>query len=201
MFCVPGDRLCVADDKNLGGRGTFLKGSYIYAALAGKVNIIENKDENIFEVMPHGNFVRKIPQVGDVVTCQVEKIVSNQCKCLIKCIADSVLKQPFKAIIRKEDVRATDKDNVELYTCFRPGDIILAKIIGLSESGYLLSTASNEFGVVIARSENGVLMVPVSWTEMMCPEFKVKETRKVARIAIESDSNASTSSKQSNNNF
>ena len=40
----------------------------------------------------------------------------------------------------------------------------------------------NELGVVIARSEAGVPMVPVSWTEMQCPETYVKEPRKVAKV-------------------
>ncbi|XP_053205402.1 exosome complex component CSL4-like [Panonychus citri] len=181
MFCVPGDRLSVADEKNLGGRGTFIKGSYIYAALAGKVNVNQNEEMNIVEVVSCGGITRKVPLTGDIVTCQIDKVTSTQCKCLIQCIADVMLKRPFKAIIRKEDVRETDKDNVDLYSCFRPGDLIICKIIGLSDFGYLLTTASNEFGVVTA-SENGILMVPVSWTEMICPETKVKEPRKVAQL-------------------
>ena len=37
-------------------------------------------------------------------------------------------------------------------------------------------------GVVIARSENGASMVPVSWTEMQCPDTYIKEFRKVAKV-------------------
>lgn len=32
---------------------------------------------------------------------------------------------------RKEDVRATEKDRVEMYKCFRPGDIVVAKVVSL----------------------------------------------------------------------
>ena len=32
-------------------------------------------------------------------------------------------------MLRKEDVRATDIDRVEMYKNYRPGDIILAKIV------------------------------------------------------------------------
>ena len=53
-------------------------------------------------------------------------------------------------------------------------------------SCYQLSTAENELGVVVAvASECGnqsVPMVPVSWTEMQCPNTLVKEPRKVAKI-------------------
>lgn len=35
-------------------------------------------------------------------------------------------------MLRKEDVRATDIDRVEMYKNYRPGDIILAKIVSQS---------------------------------------------------------------------
>lgn len=57
--------------------------------------------------------------------------VLNQrfCKCLIKCIGDVVLNRPYRAMLRKEDIRATDKDHVDMYKCYRPGDIILARVV------------------------------------------------------------------------
>lgn len=55
---------------------------------------------------------------------------------------------------------------------------------------YQLSTAENELGVVVAvaaeSGKYGVPMVPVSWTEMQCPDSLVKEPRKIARIVPES---------------
>ena len=48
-------------------------------------------------------------------------------------------------------------------------------------SCYQLTTAENELGVVIAHSEAGVPMVPLSHCEMQCPTTFVKENRKVAR--------------------
>uniref|UniRef100_A0A8D0EIB8 Exosome component 1 n=1 Tax=Strix occidentalis caurina TaxID=311401 RepID=A0A8D0EIB8_STROC len=72
---------------------------------------------------------------------------------------------------------------------FRPGDIVLAKVVsfplislGDAQSNYLLSTAENELGVVVARSEAGVHMVPISWCEMQCPRTHTKDFRKVARV-------------------
>lgn len=50
---------------------------------------------------------------------------------------------------------------------------------------YHLSTAENELGVVIATAEGspqGVSMLPISWSEMQCPQTLVKEPRKVARV-------------------
>lgn len=55
---------------------------------------------------------------------------------------------------------------------------------------YQLSTAENELGVVVAMAAesglHGVPMIPVSWTEMQCPQSLVKEPRKVAKIVSES---------------
>lgn len=54
------------------------------------------------------------------------------CKCVIKCIGDTVLTRPYRAVVLKEDVRATEKNNVEMIKSFRPGDIILARVVSFS---------------------------------------------------------------------
>lgn len=50
---------------------------------------------------------------------------------------------------------------------------------------YQLTTAENELGVVIAHSESGYPMVPISWTAMQCTKTFKKEPRKVAKILPE----------------
>jgi len=101
--------------------------------------------------------ISKIPEMGSIVTCRVLSINPNQAKCSINCIEDHVLRQPFRAILRKEDIRDTEKDKIEVWKCFRPGDIILAKVIGIGENhNFLLSTAQNELGVVVALNESGI---------------------------------------------
>ena len=53
-------------------------------------------------------------------------------------------------MIRREDVRQTEKDRVELSKCFRPSDIVLATIISLGDqSNYLLSTAGDSLGFFV----------------------------------------------------
>ena len=71
-------------------------------------------------------------------------------------VESTSLKEPFKGTIRKEDVRATEKDKVEMYKSFRPGDIVLARVLTLHTQTYLLSTAENELGV-FAKSESGMI--------------------------------------------
>lgn len=77
------------------------------------------------------------------------------CKVAILGVETTSLKEPFKGTIRKEDVQATEKDKVEMYKSFRPGDIVLARVLTLHTQTYLLSTAENELGVIFAKSEGG----------------------------------------------
>ncbi|KAL1996203.1 hypothetical protein VTN49DRAFT_255 [Thermomyces lanuginosus] len=88
----------------------------------------------------------------------------------------------FQAVIRKEDVRAVEKDRVVMEEMFRVGDIVRATVISLGDqSHYYLTTARNDLGVVMARSEDGNMMFPVSWREMKDPVTGRGELRKVAR--------------------
>lgn len=44
-----------------------------------------------------------------------------------------------------------------------------------------MSTAENELGVIVAYSEAGAAMLPISWREMQCPRTLAVEFRKVAK--------------------
>lgn len=70
-----------------------------------------------------------VPAPGDIVTAMVTTVNQRLCKCVIKCVGDIVLTRPYRGILRKEDVRATEKDRVQMYNSFRPGDIILARVV------------------------------------------------------------------------
>lgn len=65
-------------------------------------------------------------------TAMVSVVNQRFCKCIIKCVGDIVLTRPYRGILRKEDVRAIDKDKIEMYKCFRPGDIILARVVSFA---------------------------------------------------------------------
>jgi len=49
------------------------------------------------------------------------------------------------------------------------------------QANYYLTTASNELGVIMATSEAGNTMMPVSWKEYKDPETGLSENRKVAK--------------------
>uniref|UniRef100_A0A671EXV9 Exosome complex component CSL4 n=1 Tax=Rhinolophus ferrumequinum TaxID=59479 RepID=A0A671EXV9_RHIFE len=160
-YCIPGERLCNLEEASPGS-GTYTRHGYIFSSLAG---CMTKSSEN----------------------GAVSSINSRFAKVHILYVGSTPLKNSFRGTIRKEDVRATEKDKVEIYKSFHPGDIVLAKVISLgdAQSNYLLTTAENELGVVVAHSESGVQMVPISWCEMQCPKTHTKEFRKVARVQPE----------------
>lgn len=103
----------------------------------------------------------------------------------IVCVDDVPLGNDFPGLIRQLDVRQTQVDEVEIYKCFRPGDIVRAKVISLGDKkSYYLSTAQNELGVIFAKSVAGATMVPISWDLMQCPKTKMTEHRKVAKVDL-----------------
>lgn len=140
-----------------------------------------------------------LPAQGDVVTAKIEIVNQRLAKCSIICIGETLLSRPLRGILRKEDVRATNVDNVEMYKCYRPGDIILAKVLPQIElHTYSLTTAEDELGVVFATVRGlattcsnfvPIPMVPISWIEMQCPNTMIKEPRKVAKILSETIAN------------
>nr|CAI5838243.1 unnamed protein product [Callosobruchus analis] len=185
LICLPGQRLCLCDKVYTAGQGTYERQGYIYSQLAGYVDVVEKDGVKIVEVHTSGEQTI-VPAQGDIVTAQISIITQGFAKCYIKCVGDAVLRRPYRAIIRKEDVRATEKDRVEIYKSFRPGDIVLARVLPITEAHvYQLTTAENELGVVIAHSERGHPMVPISWTEMQCSKTFIKEQRKVAKVLPE----------------
>lgn len=128
LICLPGQRLCLCSKNNASGHGTYERQGYIYSQLAGYVDVVEKDNVKIIEVHSTGEQT-VIPAQGDIVTAQVYIITQSYAKCQIKCVGDTVLRRPFKAVLRKEDVRASEKDRVEIYKSFRPGDIILARVV------------------------------------------------------------------------
>ncbi|TDZ17764.1 Exosome complex component CSL4 [Colletotrichum sidae] len=123
-----------------------------------------------------------LPDVGNVVLCRVVRLMPKQAIVTIQQVGETVLQTEWQGVIRSQDVRATEKDKVKIYESFKPGDVVRAQVISLGDqANYYLSTASNELGVIMATSEAGNDMVPVSWKEYKDPETGIGEPRKVAK--------------------
>lgn len=93
------------------------------------------------------------------------------------------LATPLTGILRAGDLRATEIDAVEVPSCFRPGDVVRARVLSLGDArSFYLSTAADDLGVVFARSEaSGAPLVAESEQRMRCPSTGAVEKRKVAR--------------------
>lgn len=92
--------------------------------------------------------------------------------------------EPFRGILRSQDVRATERDRVKIIENFKPGDIVRAQILSLGDgTNYYLTTARNDLGVVFAKSGNGAggLMYALDWQTMVSPTTGVIESRKCAK--------------------
>ncbi|KAK4138766.1 hypothetical protein BT67DRAFT_21428 [Trichocladium antarcticum] len=123
-----------------------------------------------------------LPEVGNTVLCRVMRIMPRQAVVAILVCGDTVLDAEWQGLIRVQDVRATEKDRVKIYESFRPGDIVRAEVISLGDqANYYLSTARNELGVILATSEAGNTMYPVTWKEYRDPATGLTEMRKVAK--------------------
>ncbi|KAI1262522.1 hypothetical protein F5Y18DRAFT_430068 [Xylariaceae sp. FL1019] len=123
-----------------------------------------------------------LPEVGNIVLCRVTRITPREATMSILIVGDAVLSAQWQGIVRVQDVRATEKDKVKIYESFRPGDIVRAQVISLGDqANYYLTTAANELGVVMATSEAGNAMYPLSWKEYKDNETGLSEARKVAR--------------------
>ncbi|TID18747.1 exosome component 1 [Venturia nashicola] len=178
------------------GPGTHLASAGITSSLLGppvtKKNTTTPKANKILSIQsPISTAIA--PTVGSHVYARITRLDRVQARCEIITIAPPtsssnsnstghVCATPLRSILRSQDVRATEKDKVKLAECFRVGDIVRAVVVGLGDqTGYYISTAGNEFGVVICWSDGGNLCVPVSWNEVLDQKTGVKEGRKVAK--------------------
>lgn len=139
--------------------------------------------------------ISTLPKVGSIILGRVTRVQQRQLSASILSVDPSPLDVlsytqitdddlQFQAVLRKEDVRTHEKDKVVTNDMYRVGDILRATVISLGdERNYYISTAGNEFGVVVATSENGNAMVPASWKEMRDIVTAKGESRKVAKPA------------------
>ena len=70
-----------------------------------------------------------LPQSGDIVLAKITYVSLRFAKCMVFFLEGEALPSQFKAQIRREDVKATEKDKVDMLKLFRPGDIVAARIV------------------------------------------------------------------------
>lgn len=129
-----------------------------------------------------GGGATTLPEVDSIVLGRVTRLGPRFASLEILVVGDVVCREGFAGMIRREDVRATEKDKVRIEEAFRVGDVVRGVVISLGDqANYYVSTASNEYGVVMATSEAGNAMFPVSWKEFADGRTGRRERRKVAK--------------------
>lgn len=142
------------------------------------------------------------PQVGDLVLARVKKMSYQRINVEILSVLPKSIENNvniddnlqllnllptesgefFKALIRSQDIRSTERDSVKTWECYQPGDIIRATVLSLGDgASFYLTTASNNLGVVFARNEEGNLLYPLDWETMVDPNTGEIEKRKCAK--------------------
>ncbi|KAF2466132.1 uncharacterized protein BDR25DRAFT_79683 [Lindgomyces ingoldianus] len=209
-LALPGQLLGPAT-KYAPGPGTHIHNSQIYASIAGPVvsnsryrtpsnattptkplplvsisrpSSSTTVNENTLGILGtnSGGGSNILPEVESVVLAKVTRLGQRFATVEILVVADTVCREGFQGLIRREDVRATEKDRVRIEEVFRVGDLVRGQVVSLGDqSNYYLSTASDEFGVVMATSEAGNQMYPISWKEFQDPKTGLKESRKAAK--------------------
>ncbi|KAF3902866.1 hypothetical protein AA313_de0208001 [Arthrobotrys entomopaga] len=193
---VPGQPLGPAT-AYIPGTGVHIFNNQIIASLVGKVvtapstgtsNTTTTTPPTISVVKPvltpdeESTSSTLLPDVSSTVLCRITRINARQATAAIFVVNDRIVGDEFQGVIRVQDVRLTEIDKVKIFTSFRPGDIVRARVISLGDqSNYYLSTASNELGVIMASSEGGDSMYPINWREMKSVRTGAVEERKVAK--------------------
>jgi exosome complex component CSL4 len=192
---VPGDKLGLASEFE-SGDGTYVRGLEIFAAVVGTVksgpqasssdaSASSDSSKNVvLSVESSQSKPTIVPKEKSVVLAQVVKITPRFAQVAIVSVDNVTLSDYFPGTIRVNDVQVAQPEQVEIYKCFRPGDLVRAEVISLGDSrAYYLTTAKPEYGVVMAKSISGHTMSPISWNLMQCPKTKLKEYRKVAKTS------------------
>ncbi|KAJ1834293.1 hypothetical protein LPJ63_002081 [Coemansia sp. RSA 2711] len=196
VIVTPGRRLGLAEEYEAGS-GTYVRNGLIYASILGTKIIQPTADTTAEETSDKTSdtpakplvFVERknakfaIPAIGSEVLCKVVRMNPRAASVAIMMVGSVPCQEDFLGTVRVQDIRATEKDSVQMINSFRPGDIVRAEVISLGDQrSYYLATTKNEHGVVFAQSTAGNTMIPISWEEMQDPKTRDIEKRKCAKV-------------------
>ena len=123
-----------------------------------------------------------VPCLGDIVIAKIDKISKIRgAECFIISVNGELLGEVYRGLVRSVDMQPVGIEIGQVNDCFNCGDIIRAKVISIGDAkhGYLLSTVSDDLGVI--RGTKG-LDVPVSFRLITNKDRTVLQNRKVAHI-------------------
>ena len=191
---APGDRLGTTRQDLLASDGTYMQSGHLHANTVGLVQVkkpvVKGKSKTlnypVQVVHPQPNSPQ-IMHVGQVVLGRVMRLSIQQA--FVDLLGEQQGGSPHasfskvgEGIIRREDALPTASEQMKIQNMFRPGDVLLCRILSFGDRRYLLGTAEPSLGVIQAHSiTSKVPMIPITWKEMQCPITGEKETRKCAK--------------------
>mmetsp|Transcript_22445 Transcript_22445/g.49052 ORF Transcript_22445/g.49052 Transcript_22445/m.49052 type:complete len:193 (-) Transcript_22445:40-618(-) len=180
-MCTPGERIGHVSEFQAGD-GTYVERQFIYASTVGEKQVQDVDGAKVVVVVPAWKKHADVPDVGDLVTGQVLRLQKDRVELSILTVNDRQLNAEYRGVVRLQDIRQYEVDKLDVLDCFRPGDIVAARVLSLGDvRNFLLSTAEDQLGVVKATSINRHPMSRVSWQLMQCTGTGYKERRKVAK--------------------
>ena len=137
---APGEQLGRSSEL-VAGEGCFVWGDHVHAGRAGVRQLDSSQPRPVMTVLGEdaANKASIVPVVGDIVTCKIVRINPRQAQLEILCVGSTALREPVGGIIRREDVRDYERDQVAIYKSFRPGDVVLGRVLSF---GSMVKVAS-----------------------------------------------------------
>ena len=137
----PGLRLA-ASSKYTSGPGTHIYDSHIYASLAG-VPTLDNSTKPPTLTIPrllssstssnvpsvNVSITNTLPKVGSITIAKVTRCIVRQINVAILVVDEEVCGDEWAGVVRREDVRATEKEKVVIGDSFRVGDLIRGELV------------------------------------------------------------------------
>lgn len=132
---IPGQPLGPAGS-SIPGPGVHLFDNQLTSSLVGQVhNDTSTNPPTISVIKPvlsedeeQGN-TTLLPEVNSEVICRVTRINARQATVGIFVVNGKLCGDEFQGVIRVQDVRLTEVDKVKIFTSFRPGDIVRARVV------------------------------------------------------------------------
>lgn len=124
------------------GLGTHVQTAHVYASLSGAPAVDNStKPPTVFiprllspstsSLVPSTNVANSntLPRVGSTVLGKVTRCMIKQINVAILIVDDRVCADEWSGVVRREDVRATEKEKVAIGESFRVGDLIRGEVV------------------------------------------------------------------------
>ena len=154
---LPGQRLGSVSEY-ASGNGTYIREQHIYASLTG-IKEARNSEEDGRPTMQvlsnHGVPMSELVlNINDLVMGKITKITQRHAEVEIMTVRGTVLDESMFGIIRKEDVRSTDIDTVNIAKFFKRNQLVRAAVRSFGDTrAYYLTTARSDLGIITPQKQ------------------------------------------------